>query len=677
MQRKNHSRNPKCRIGIDTGGTFTDFFAIDEKGRRLRWKVLSTPDDPTRAILQGLSALFPGIDPADVELIHGTTVGTNAFLERKGARTVLLTTAGFEDVFWIGRQARPRLFDLMATRPPEIIPREHVLGVKERVSWQGEVLSGLDSSQIERAREFCLQKQAQSVAICLLHSYANPAHEKALVRALNGLGFQITASHQVLPEFREFERVSTTLINAYLAPVVGKYVDRLEESLPGARIFIQQSNGGCRPARGIGEQAVHTLLSGPAGGVQAAWNLGQELGMQNIITLDMGGTSTDVSLCPGDLTFTRDYKIEGFPVAIPILDIHTVGAGGGSIAWVDSGGVLRVGPESAGADPGPACYGKGERITVTDANLFLGRLRPDSFLSGRMKIFPERVSPRMSELGRKIGLSPHETALGIIKLVNINMVQALRTVSIERGYDPRSFVLVCFGGAAGLHAAELAEELEMERVLLPAMAGVFSARGMAEADLVLHRSQAVIVRKAQDKFAMLQEAVNNLQTSLREEASALGLDETAMQIDAFVDARYQGQSFELTVPWGREWMDHFAGEHERLYGYRLRDRSMEITAVRVRAKVAQSSKLKAHVTESAMFKAERETGRRDVQRIPVHFQSGPKDSLMIYRKEIQREKIIIQGPALVLDDFTTILVPPGWNIRPLGAHLLLERAKRN
>ena len=663
------SHAPALRVGVDTGGTFTDIFAVDESGQHLRWKVLSTPDDPARAILQGLSALFPGMDPSTIEMVHGTTVGTNAFLERKGARTVLLATLGLEDVLWIGRQARPRLFDLLASRPPGIVSRRNVLGLKERISWQGKELVGLSPAEISRAKAFCKERNAESVAVCLLHSYANPAHEKALAGALRSDGFLVSASHEVLPEFREFERTSTTVINAYLGPVVGNYVERLRASLPGARLFIQQSNGGCGLAAGVGHRAVHTLLSGPAGGVQAAWKLGQALGMKNLITLDMGGTSTDVSLCPGKLTYTRDYKIQGFPVAIPILDIHTVGAGGGSIAWVDSGGMLRVGPKSAGADPGPACYGRGDRITVTDANLFLQRLHPRFFLAGRMDLYPERVGPRMAELGKKVGLSPVETALGIVRLVNTNMVQALRAVSLERGYDPRDFVLVCFGGAAGLHAAELAEELEMERVLFPAMAGVFSARGMAESDLVFHRSNAFILRRAQECRSELRDAMARLCASVREEVARQGLDADALRLEAFLDARYQGQSFELTVPWNEDWVDCFSAEHQRLYGYRLDGRDLETTALRIRATLARGMPV-----EDAGWKVDGHERPLGIRQVPVCFDSGVKDSLVIYRKELEREERSVRGPALILDDFTTMLVPPGWRTRSLGAHILLERA---
>ncbi len=675
------SGNPVLRVGVDTGGTFTDIFAMDDQGRQRRWKVLSTPDDPARAILQGMTELFPELDPSCLEMVHGTTVGTNAFLERRGARTVLLTTLGFEDALWIGRQARPRLYDLMATRQPEVISREQVLGVKERINWKGDILTRLLPGEISRARDFCLAHGAESAAVCLLHSYANSMHEEAIRTGLEDLGIHVSISSDVLPEFREFERLSTTLINAYLGPVVGRYVDQLQAALSGARILIQQSNGGCRPARGIGSQAVHTLLSGPAGGVQAAWRLGRDLGINNIITLDMGGTSTDVSLCPGHLTFTRDYKIQGFPVAVPILDIHTVGAGGGSIAWVDEGGMLKVGPRSAGADPGPVCYGKGERITVTDANLFLGRLQPESFLGGRMKIFPERVGPRMEKLGRLIGLSPEETAIGIIRLVDINMVQALRAVSVERGYDPRDFMLVCFGGAAGLHAAGLADALQIKKILLPSMAGVFSAHGMAIADLSLHRSMAFFTRQAQTRYSELREAVNRLVSGCYEEASRLGLRADSMGIKAHVDARYQGQSYELTVPWSRDWVDAFIQEHQRLYGYAIRGRDIEVTAIRARAVLsAQGSRLKVQSTGPGTCLAESTHSAAPCSkiagqgmRVPVYFEAGKTETLMIYRKEVERGKAAVSGPALILDDFTTILVPPDWRITPQGPHLLMER----
>ncbi len=665
------ARKQTVRVGVDTGGTFTDLACLVPGIGWRRWKVLSTPDDPSRAIMEGLEALLPDNGFEGLELVHGTTVGTNAFLERKGARTVLVTTKNFEDILWIGRQARPELYDFMVTRSREIIPRRQVIGVSERMNWKGEVLTSLGPEEAERVRRFAKARGAKSIAVCLLHSYANPAHERAIAKALSSLGIHISLSSNVLPEFREFERMSTTLINSYLGPVVGEYVDRLGRMLTGAKIFIQQSNGGCRPASDIGNQAVHTLLSGPAGGVQAAWRLGQSFGMENIITLDMGGTSTDVSICAGDLTYTRDYEIEGYPVAVPMLDIHTVGAGGGSIAWVDAGGFLRVGPRSAGSSPGPVCYGRGEEIAVTDANLFLGRLRPEAFLAGRMKLHPKRVGKRLQELGRKLTLSARETALGIIRLVNTNMVQAIRKVSIERGYDPRNFALVCFGGAAGLHAAELADAISIPKVLLPRMAGVFSAQGMAEADLLFDTSMAFIMRKAQDNHRAISQGLDGLAGKMMEELRRAGLDTSEVILQKQLDVRYYGQSFEITIPWSSDWPEAFGNEHRRLYGYDMPGRDLEVTALRLRAVIPRPCADSDSRGGCGIGKLNL-SGSSTPDKVLVDFEDGAKETLLLDRVMLDSGEFI-KGPALIIDDFTTILVPDGWKIEDVSGHLLMEK----
>ncbi len=661
----------RLRVGIDTGGTFTDLACLDKSGIWRRWKLPSTPNDPSRAIVEGLTALLPGIDPDRLEIVHGTTVGTNAFLERKGARTALITTAGFEDILFIGRQARPRLYDFMVMRPAEIIPRQNILGVRERMDWKGNILTPLTGEEIARAKRFCQDMGAESIAVCLLHAYANPAHERALQEGLSDIGIPVSLSSQVLPEFREYERLSTTLVNAYLGPVVCRYVTRLERTLPGARIFIQQSNGGCMPSREIGEKAVCTLLSGPAAGVQAAWSLGIRLGLKRLITLDMGGTSTDVSLCAEGPVYTRDYRIEGYPVAIPMLDIHTVGAGGGSLAWVDQGGLLKVGPESAGADPGPVCYGKGENLTVTDANLFLGRLRPEHFLGGKMALYPERVWPRMARLGERIGLSPIDTAKGIIRLVNINMVHAIRAVSLERGHDPRDFSLVCFGGAAGLHAADLAMELEIPRVVIPSMAGVFSAQGMAGADIILDGSEAFLIKKAQDRYPLIAKAVDRLGRKIMHDARTAGANTGPIAMEPFLDARYKGQSFEITIPFSRHWTSDFAAAHSRLYGYHMPETDIEITALRLRARIKRKTSPAAAPLPANDAHSRYDTPVTRAGKVLVEFGDGQLPVPLIYKRDIDGAAIL-NGPMLVIDDFTTILLPPGWTMTSVDGNLILE-----
>ncbi|MDH3394217.1 MAG: hydantoinase/oxoprolinase family protein, partial [Desulfobulbaceae bacterium] len=457
------------KLGVDTGGTFTDFILLTPDGIQT-YKTPSTPDDPARAIMAGVRHFF-GQLPEELEVVHGTTVGTNAFLERKGAKTLLVTTHGFEDILFIGRQSRSHLYDLNIERPAVIISPEQCIGVKERLRADGSVQTPMGKSIGKRLRAFCRQQGAESVVICLLHSYANPVHEQLLQKMLAPLDVPITLSSEILPEFREYERLTTTLINGYLAPVVASYIERLAAQLQGTPLSIQQSNGGVLPAEGIAGRAVHTVLSGPAGGVRGAFHIAEEMGIRRIITFDMGGTSTDVSLCDGKPTLTRDYRIDEYPVRVPLLDIHTVGAGGGSLAWKDAGGLLQVGPESGGADPGPVCYGKGEGITVTDANLFLGRLLADRFLGGEMRLDSKRVRRYMEQLGKQLGLDSRATALGIIRIVNAGMAKAVRAVSLERGYDPKEFTLFSFGGASGLHCCELADELGMERIVVPARAG--------------------------------------------------------------------------------------------------------------------------------------------------------------------------------------------------------------
>ncbi len=654
-------------VGIDTGGTFTDFACLTPEGRWLRWKQLSTPWDPSSAIVEGLEHLLPGVPPDEMEIVHGTTVGTNAFLERKGARTCLITTAGFEDCIFIGRQARPSLYDLQCSRPPEVVPRRMVKGVRERMEWRGRILTPLESDQVEGAVRFCRARGAKSVAVCLLHAYANPAHEAALADALRRAGFLVSASHEIMPEFREFERCSTTLINAYLNPVVGDYVTRLTERLRGSTIFVELSNGGAIPASRVDEMAVHTLLSGPAGGVEAAWRLASELGTDKIITMDMGGTSTDCAICPGRTIETREYEIEGYPVAVPMLDIHTVGAGGGSIAWLDRGGFLQVGPESAGADPGPVCYGKGDRITVTDANLFLGRLRAERFLGGRMRLHLDRMEREMARLAHKAGLSPMETARGIIELVNANMARAIRRVSVERGHDPREFTLVCFGGAAGLHAAELAEALDIRRVIVPALAGVFSALGMARADLSFHTSRSIMVKDGQRERGRVDSAMEGLVSALEREVREKGLLGRGFRVERMVDVRYQGQSFEITVPFQADWPARFADEHQRLYGFRM-DRALEVTTVRAKLLLERES---GEIPASSGYEGPRGSGWSPERR-PVMFQKGPEETLILPRDRLTGHGEI-DGPCVVVDDYTTILVPPGWKVGLHGPHCQLVR----
>jgi len=553
------------RVGVDTGGTFTDFVEWDGKQVHTH-KVRSSPEDPSAAILGGL--------PSDAqEVIHGSTVATNALLERKGARTAFIATEGFEDLLEIGRQNRRSLYDWLDAGRIPLVDRELRLGAPERTLADGSVEKPLAADDIDRLVAQVKRLEAQSVAVCLLHSYARPDHEQQLGQALRNAGLFVSLSSEILPEYREYERASTTAVNAYVSPRMAGYLERLAAQLPRrARLRVFQSNGGSMSAEQAGREAVRTVLSGPAGGVQGAVEVARAAGYERIISFDMGGTSTDVSLYEGRFEYASETELADCPVRVAMLDIHTVGAGGGSIAWFDPGGALRVGPESAGADPGPVCYGSGDRITVTDANLLLGRIDPASFLGGRMALDVDRAARAMEAMAARAGVSPQELAEAILSAANSNMERAIRRISLERGKDPRDMALVAFGGAGPLHACALAERLEMRTVLAPRHAGVLSALGMLTADFVRDHSANLLDQDAATVFAELESAA-------REELEAEGFSQA--RLERSLDLRYRGQSYEISVPWAER--DRFDEAHERLYGYRHHGRAHEAVTARLRA----------------------------------------------------------------------------------------------
>src|SRR5215472_7342626 len=489
-------RSEPLRIAIDTGGTFTDCVWIDPRTRRLRMlKVFSTPADPSQAIVGALNKITSG----DFLLLHGTTVGTNTLLERKGARTGLVTTAGFEDAIEIGRQARPKLYDFFFDRIEPLVPKDLRLGVNERISAEGTVIIATTNEELSRLARRVSETHPQAIAISLLFSFANPVNEKAVSRALGPLNLPLSISHEILPEFREYERTSTVVINAYLQPVVETYLERLERSCGkkvAGKVFVMQSSGGITPLSTASREPVRTVLSGPAGGVVGAVTAARASGFHNVIAFDMGGTSTDVSLVEGKIKLATDAQIAGLPISVPMLDIHTVGAGGGSLARFDRAGVLRVGPESAGADPGPICYGRGTQPTVTDANLLIGRLQPTRFLGGEFNLDLDRTRAVTKEWLKKhaSSLALGKFAAGVVRVVNAAMEKAIRVVSIERGRDPRHFALVAFGGAGGLHACALAEALRIPHVIVPAFPGALSALGILASDIVKDYSRTVLWR---------------------------------------------------------------------------------------------------------------------------------------------------------------------------------------
>ncbi len=469
------TRTP-LRIAIDSGGTFTDCVWLQDSTLQIL-KVFSTPADPAQAIADAVNKIAG--DAQEIIVLHGTTVGTNTLLQRKGARVAFVTTKGFEDSIEIGRQQRPKLYDFFFEKDPALSPTELRFGVDERVSAEGKILRAPTPESLQTLATQIAAQKPQAIALSLLFSFANPQNEKAVVAALAALNLPISVSHQILPEFREYERASTVLVNAYLQPVMQSYLQKLQERLARdrhqlakrARIFVMQSSGGITALATAAEQPVRTVLSGPAGGIVGAAAVAKRSGFDRIITFDMGGTSSDVALIDGQPTTTNEADVAGLPVRVPVLDIHTVGAGGGSLARFDAGGALRVGPESAGADPGPICYGKGERPTVTDANLLLGRLPADQFLGGDFQLDLPRTQKIVAEWLKKnhSSLSPEEFAAGVVRVVNANMEKAIRVVSIERGHDPRQFSLVAFGGAGAMHACELAHALRIPRVIVPAL----------------------------------------------------------------------------------------------------------------------------------------------------------------------------------------------------------------
>lgn len=575
------------RIGIDIGGTFTDFVVYDEVTRTLRtFKVLSTPDDPSRAVLEGLARLAELPDA----ITHGSTVATNAVLERKGARTGLVTTRGFRDILTIGRQNRESLYDFNADRPAPLVAREDSFEVSERVSYTGQILEPLDMEQIPDLAEKLQNAGIESVAVSLLFSFLMPEHEAQLTNHLRRAGFYVAASHEILPEFREYERTSTTALSAYVTPIMDMYLGRLQERLEGVDFRIMQSNGGSIRAEQARREAVRSILSGPAGGVVGAHHVASLIGARRVITLDMGGTSTDVSLSSGTIQVTTETDIGGLPVRIPVVDIHTIGSGGGSIAFLDRGGALRVGPRSAGADPGPVCYGRGgEEPTVTDANVVLGRLPADHFLGNEMTLNATDAHDALDALGQVASLQSYPgldlaqtTALGVIQIANAHMARAVRVISVERGHDPRDFTLISFGGAGGLHASELAHALGIRDVLIPATASTLSAFGMLTAEVVKDYVQTVMM-PGDTALATLEARFKTLVERGREEVLGEGVSAGQIKLSKLLDVRYVGQSYELTVPLSAAFHDDFLEAHRQTYGHSDPVAPIEVVNLRLKA----------------------------------------------------------------------------------------------
>jgi N-methylhydantoinase A len=734
-------RSQPLRIAIDTGGTFTDCVWMEpDRGRLRMLKVFSTPADPSQAIVEALRQITEGIAkeegktdktalPGELILLHGTTVGTNTLLERKGARTALVTTAGFEDAIEIGRQVRPKLYDFFFDRIEPLVAKDLRFGINERTASDGEILTSPTPQELHSLSEK-LAARPESIAISLLFSFANPGNEEVVAQALKPLAVPLSISHQILPEFREYERTSTVVINAYLQPVMQRYLENLQfradeltrrrdvagnaslsttttgvaagdsparfgvarsgaarsgaarfveerrfsaaksaqkddGALAPARIFVMQSSGGITALSTAAREPVRTVLSGPAGGVVGAAATARASGFDRIIAFDMGGTSTDVSLVEGEIKTATDAQIAGLPIGVPMLDIHTVGAGGGSLARFDAAGVLHVGPESAGADPGPICYGRGLRPTVTDANLLLGRLQPTRFLGGDFTLDLDRTRHITQGWLKKerSRLTLQQFAAGVIRVVNATMEKAIRVVSIERGRDPRHFALVAFGGAGGLHACALAEALSIPHVIVPAFPGALSALGILASNVVKDYSRTVLwsvsgkipTAQLNQEFAALEEtAAKDFRRELWQ-----GRPHYARSIDL----RYLGQGYELNIPATKNLLKDFQQEHHRRYGYTHPHREVELVTLRLRATLRTTT---AHMGTGAFASLSRakprdpgrtKLGRLSLLEAPVLF-DGKKLKTKIHSRDDLRPGRKYPGPAIISEYSATTVVPP-------------------
>ncbi|HEU4714199.1 MAG TPA: hydantoinase/oxoprolinase family protein [Pyrinomonadaceae bacterium] len=642
-----HQLNPrKIRIGVDTGGTFTDFVFIRD-GQIQLFKVPSTPEDPSLAIKQGLARIGSAL-----EVVHGTTVGTNALLQRRGARAALITTRGFEDVLVIGRQARPELYNLNAVKPPPLVADELRFGISERVVASGEVLEPLNESELPELAEKLKQAGVESVAISLLFSFLHPEHEERIAESLASLGVPLSISSRILPEYREFERTSTVVINAYLQPLMGRYLSRLKDGKLDLRVM--QSSGGSISAEVAALEPVRTILSGPSGGVVGALRAARSAGIKNVITFDMGGTSTDVALCDdGAIRTTNEATVAGLPVAVSVMDIHTVGAGGGSIARVDEGGSLRVGPESAGADPGPACYGRSMLPTVTDAHVVLGHFGGGGLLGGDFKLDEARARAALTALAEDLSrvtgkrTSVIAAAEGVLSVANTNMERALRHISVERGHDPRQFALLPFGGAGGLHAVELARALRIPTVIVPTAPGALSAVGVLVADVVKDQSRTVMLGHKPADVARLSTIFREMEREAARVLRREGFPAVKQRHERALAMRYRGQSFELLIEKTTgNIAAAFHRAHRERYGYAQEQSEIEIVSARLRS-VGLVSKLNVRKIASARGTA-KPSGRTEVA---------------IYKREELYGGVKLKTPCIVTEYSGTTLIPDGARAR--------------
>ncbi|TVR76243.1 MAG: hydantoinase/oxoprolinase family protein [Sphaerobacteraceae bacterium] len=661
------------RVGVDAGGTFTDVCLITSEGRLEVYKLASSPSDPSDAIGRGVDSILAegSYQSSDVEYLgHGTTVATNALLQTRGVKTGVLTTAGFRDLLELGRQQRPDLYDLQVDKPDVLVPRHLRLEVPERALATGEIRTPLDRDAVREAVRALRNAEVESIAVCLLYSYLNPVHEDAIgqIIAEEFPDAYLSMSHDVLAEFREYERLSTTVVNSFVGPIMSRYIRRLRDRFEQAGIpvepYITQSNGGIISLDVASETPVRTVLSGPAAGVVGAIDVARKAGFPNLITFDMGGTSTDVALInDGEPSMKLDQTVAGHPIRTPMLDINTVGAGGGSIAWIDSGGHLKVGPQSAGAVPGPACYDQdGEEATVTDANVHLGVLSRDALLGGRMPIDATRSDAAIKTLAERLGLGTEQVAQGMLDLATVNMARAIRVISVERGYDPRDYALVAFGGAGPLHAGRLARELEIPRIMVPAIPGILCAYGLLVADLRTDFSRTQVIPVTDESL----EIINSSYSALEQEASTWfdreQLTGNERHTRRIADMRYVGQNYELPVPvpdgevTGETLADlrlAFHQAHEQAYGYAADDEPIQLVTFRLEA-FGVVSPPELDTLAAGENLADALTDNRHVW-MP---EAGGWGNVPLYDRTKLGAGMVLQGPAIVEQmDSTTVILP--------------------
>ncbi len=659
-------------LGVDTGGTFTDFVLLEnaqeQNNPSIRiHKCLSTPAAPEQAILEGIDqlGLTTAAKQGEVVIIHGSTVATNAALEGKGVKTVFITNRGFKDMLTIGRQTRRELYNLQPEVIPPPVPAELCLETGGRLSAEGEWLEPLTEQDIEHLKAAIEKLQPDAVAINLLFSFLDSSAERAIEQAMPESLF-VSRSSYVLPEYKEYERGIATWLNAWLGPLVENYLQNLAKALAPSPVAVMQSSGGTIDAHQASRRAVNMLLSGPAGGLAASKYISNLIDSKQLLTFDMGGTSTDVALIAGGIKLTNEGHIGHYPVAVPMVDMHTIGAGGGSIAYIDQGGLLQVGPESAGADPGPACYGRGgTRPTVTDANAVLGRLRPDAFLGGNMSLDIAAARSAVATIAEPLGMTIEAAAEGILAIANEHMTRALRVISVQRGHDPKNFHLCCFGGAGGLHVCALADNLQMDKAVVPIYGGVLSALGMlvAPRERQLSRSQPGLLDDTEDQ--LIQQRLDVLIGNGQQELLQEGVEQKDINTSCSLDLRYRGQSYTLNIPWTdrQAAINAFHLAHEQRFGHRL-DIPVELVNLRV--------SLKAYTTTIHLpYMPENHSPPKPIYTTDL---TGFANPVAVYQREQLVAGIKLTGPALITEQVSTTLVAEGWEAMPdQFGNLLLQK----